>query len=83
MDLSKLHDDVIKYVESFVDKRPPFADELLNRKFTPYKMLFGDPELVFYDDGMFCFHLEPELSKRYDGWNRRRKQKHEAKLKIQ
>ena len=36
MNISKLPDDVMKHVESFVDKRPPFADELLNRKLTEY-----------------------------------------------
>jgi hypothetical protein len=36
MNISKLPDDVIKHVESFVDKRPPFADELLNREFKEY-----------------------------------------------
>jgi hypothetical protein len=36
MNISKLPDDVIKNIETFVDKRPPFADELLNREFRQY-----------------------------------------------
>ena len=36
MDLLKLPDDIIKYVESYVDKRPVFADELMNYDFKLY-----------------------------------------------
>ena len=46
--LSKLPDDVIKYVESFVDKRPPFADELLKYDFTTYSLIIYHRES---DDG--------------------------------
>ena len=41
MDISNLPNDVMKHIESFVDKRPPFADELLNREFTEY-FIFDD-----------------------------------------
>jgi hypothetical protein len=37
MNISKLPDDAIKHIESFVDKRPPFADELLNYDFRIYE----------------------------------------------
>jgi len=37
MDISNLPNDVIKHIEMFVDKSPPFADELLNREFRVYE----------------------------------------------
>ena len=36
MDLSILPDDIIKEIESYVDKSPPFSEELLNREFSEY-----------------------------------------------
>ena len=36
MNISNLPNDVIKQIDSFVDKRPPFADELLNRDVKKY-----------------------------------------------
>ena len=38
MNLSMLPDDIIKHVDKYVDKRPPFACELLNRKLKSYKL---------------------------------------------
>jgi hypothetical protein len=37
MDLSILPDDIIKEIESYVDKSPPFSEELLNHEFTQYE----------------------------------------------
>ena len=53
-----LPDDVIKYIESFVDKRPPFADELLNRNFVTY-------EWNVYEDDSDFFHQD-NFNVKYD-----------------
>lgn len=42
MDLSCLPDDIIKLISSYVDKSPPFAKELLNRKYKMYSSYTGE-----------------------------------------
>ena len=58
MDLLKLPDDVIKYVELYVDNRPPFADELLNYDFKKYeyKCFYKD-----YADELHKFDINWEM----------------------
>ena len=40
MDLSILPDGIIKETELYVDKSPPFSEELLNRRFTKYEWIY-------------------------------------------
>ena len=56
MDISNLPNDVIKHIESFVDKRPPFADELLNFDFKIYE--FSRYDLIELPDDLRHFGHE-------------------------
>jgi hypothetical protein len=57
MNISKLPDDAIKHIESFVDKRPPFADELLNYDFKQYYWDDDDEiEFDYSDFGLKSFN---------------------------
>jgi hypothetical protein len=58
MDLLKLPDDIIKFVESYVDKRPVFANELLNRPKTEY--YYGLDHFGLPDDLKHCSNVQDE-----------------------
>jgi len=49
-----LPDDMIKNIESYVDKSPPFAKELLNYKFKKY--YWDDDDDIFMDEDDFEIH---------------------------
>ena len=66
MDLSMLPGDVIKYVESFVEKRPPFYDELLNYDFR----LYAYETMRYNQHGVYHLHnifdIDPWFSQYID-----------------
>ena len=71
MDLSKLPDDIIRYIEKFVDKSPPYAKELLEFK---NKIKLGHKGLPWFLIVEQDYMLNFKLIRRYN------KQTHYNKL---